>query len=85
MPMIAIALRAYVQDPLEFVHQADSYFDLWALFNMGHYVADPNGFGFHQDAFGVLNPLHYVDFAFWELFGSSAPTTLTCQMNVGCQ
>ncbi|HEV2499939.1 MAG TPA: RHS repeat-associated core domain-containing protein [Terriglobia bacterium] len=74
-----------VQDPFTFTHNGNtSYFQLWSLFDSSHYVADPSGFGFHQDLFGPLNPPHYVDWAAGSLLGRSPTMTFICQMGAGC-
>ena len=76
---------SYTLDPLTFTHNGDSsYFDLSNLFDADHYVFDAGGVEYHQDLFGALNPLHYLDWAVGYITGPGPITAFTCQVNVGC-
>ena len=73
-------------DPFTWTHGGDtSYFDLWSLFDSGHYVFDPEGVQYHDDVFGPLVPFHYLDWAVGTITGPGPSMTFTCQVNVGCQ
>lgn len=81
---VEVVPSGYVEDPFTFMHNGDtSYLDLWSLFGAGHYVDGANG-GYHVDAFGVLNPLHYADFLAGWITGPGPTMTFTCQVNTGC-
>jgi hypothetical protein len=82
---VEVVPPGYVRDPFAFTHHgATSYLDPWSLFGAGHYVLGDTAGGYHEDAFGVLNPLHYADYLAGRIFGRGPTMTFTCQANVGC-
>jgi hypothetical protein len=74
-------------DPATWTHEGDtSYFDLWRLFDAGHYVFDPiGGVQYHEDIFGALLPFHYADWLIGKITGPGPTMSFTCQVGQGCQ